>query len=120
MQLEQSELEQIDSELEPLRNDKGHIGVKSYLSWMQMRGALVLSEKDYPMVTDKIEDGKFLYTILQDKLEVYSKWRRNGKKLDNLGNFGIKNDNPSKKSEDKVNAAQGTDTGYDFEKDVPF
>ena len=117
MRLIQEELLELDSEIAPLRNEKGNFTLLKQFSWMNGRGAINLDEFGRPIIKQIYENGKFLYEVLLDKIEQYFRWRSHGRKVLDISNFGT-NEQQNQKQEDKKVAQARLDLSDNFDEDI--
>ena len=120
--LSKKQLEQIDSEIAPLRDADGKLSKNKLFSWLSMKGGMTYEMHlgvPTPVVVKEYREGKILYQLFMDQFEEYARWKQSGKKdLPKLGDFGIKNG--TKKQTNKGVESSGTDVQDDFDKDIPF
>ena len=112
----QKQLQQIDEEVTYLKS-KGNSGVKLYLNWLEMKkGICQQSNGDSFFVTNQFEGEDYLYEVLRRRFEDWQSWKKNGKKVSDISNFGIKNEpDANEKQEDKEVAKTRVDIQEDFD-----
>lgn len=116
MRLSQEELQELDSEIVPLRNKEGIFTLQKQFSWMFSKGAILLDGFGRPIIKQVFEGGKLLYEVLDDKLAQYRTWVHNGRKINNIGNFRI-NESKTRQKDTKVETV-ALDVQRDFDADI--
>lgn len=119
-QLGQKDFERIDEEINFVVEKNGKFGIKPYLNWLELRGAIKQQlNGDSFIVMNQFEDGgKYLYQVLVQQFEAWQRWKKNGRKVRDISNFGIQNESKNTKQENKEVAQSGLDLQTDFDKDI--
>lgn len=130
--LTKQDLERMDEQLKPLHIQKEIDGkIRNYIpreniySWLVMKGAMIYVSDNgvrTPVITKTFERGRLLYQVLLDDFEAYCSWESKGRQLEDISNFGIKNDNSGTQRENKtVTEVREEIQGHsEFDADIPF
>lgn len=115
----QKQMERIDEEVQFVKEKNGgRFTPKAYLDWLELRGSIRQQlNGDSFIVTNKFEDGKHLYSILVRRFEDWQQWKKNGKKVRDISNFGI-NESTTTQQEDKKVEKSKLDLQGDFDADI--
>lgn len=124
--LNQNDLNQIDNEIEDIARHIGRLdktlGIEGYETWMILKGGWSLNPRiGKPYIKLVYQGDKLLADVLTHNFQVWQRWTKNGKKLTNIGNFGIdESTNETEKSNDKTFVSVGNENTGFSEEDVPF